>query len=163
MIVISVLAIIVPALVLGGCISWPEDDGDGARVDGVTLVIDYWGFDPDTHADHNATWSPDGDGNWSLLTEARSDNDTLYVVHNVTAGTVLEALVNGSAVAGFVVESHQESMGAFVDSIDGLENGANGHYWSYYLNDEYGIISSDRAAVSDGDEVRWVYMGNPFG
>ena len=153
----------VPALVLGGCITWPDDDNDGARVDGVTLVIVFKGFDPDTHAGHNATWSPDGEGNWSLLKEARSDNDTRYIIYNVTADNVLEALVNGSAVAGFVVESHQESMGAFVDTIDGLANGANGHYWSYYLNDEYGIIASDGATVNDGDEVRWVYMGNPFG
>jgi hypothetical protein len=162
-IVISVLAIIAPALVLGGCIGGPDDDGDGARADGVTLVIDFKGFAPDTHAGHNVTWDPDGDGNWSLLAEPRVDNDTLYVVHNVTAGNVLEALVNASAVAGFFVESHQESLGAFVDAIDGLANGADGHYWSYYLNGEYGIISSDRAAISDGDEVRWVFMGNPFG
>jgi hypothetical protein len=54
-------------------------------------------------------------------------------------------------------------MGAFVDSIDGVENGRDGHYWSFYVNDEYGLVATDTAPVSDGDVVRWVYMGSPFG
>jgi hypothetical protein len=159
----AVLVIIVPAFVLAGCIGLPDDGEDGAQVDGVTLIIDFETFEPFTHAGSDATWSPDGRGNWTLVKEARAEGGTRYVVLNVTASTVYEALVNGSAVADFDIEAHRESMGAFVDSIDGLENGADGHHWSYYLNGEYGIVASDKAYVSDGDEVRWVYMGNPFG
>ena len=64
---------------------------------------------------------------------------------------------------GIVSVSHVESQGAFVDSIDGVVNGVEGHYWSYYINDEYGLVSADTAELEDGDVVRWVYMGNPFG
>ena len=158
-----VLAILIPVLTLAGCIGSPDDHGDGATLDGVTLVIEFEGFDPTSHPGVRATWTPDGEGNWSLLKEANGGNGTVYIVHNVTARTVLEALVNGSAAAGFAVEWHQESMGAFVDSVDGLVNGQEDHYWSYYINDEYGIIASDKAPVKDGDEVRWVFLGNPFG
>ena len=76
-------------------------------------------------------------------------------------GTV-DALVAAADAANLEVVHHKESMGAFVDSVDGVENGEDGHWWSYYVNDEYGQLAADRADVDDGDEVRWVYMGSPF-
>ena len=64
---------------------------------------------------------------------------------------------------GIDIQHHVESQGAFVDSIDGVVNGLEGHYWSYYVNDEYGLVAANDADLSEGDTVRWVYMGNPFG
>jgi hypothetical protein len=153
---------LLPILLLAGCIGGP-DDSNGAQEEGVTLIIDFEGFEPETHPWKRAVWSPDGEGNWSLSLEDPPKNGTVYYVLNVTAATVLDALVEAGRVTGVEVMDHRESMGAFVDSIDGVENGRDGHYWSYYLNDEYGVEASNKAAISDGDEVRWVYMGNPFG
>jgi hypothetical protein len=87
----------------------------------------------------------------------------VYVVHNLTARTPLGALLAGATASGFDVRHHIESMGAFVDAIAGVENGRGGHYWSYYVDGEYGTVSSDRARLSGGDTVRWVYLGSPVG
>ncbi len=42
----------------------------------------------------------------------------------------------------------------FVDSINGLGNG-DGKYWQYYVDEEYGEVSSDRKELSNGDSVVW--------
>jgi hypothetical protein len=156
------MAVIIVAVVFAGCIQSDPDDKDGAKEDGVTLVIDFEGFDPDTLPGTKATWSPDGDGNWDLVSVG-TEGDTVYTVHNVTGTSVLDVLLAAAEAAEIAVEHRIESMGAFVDSIDGLANGRDDHHWSYYVNDEYGTVGSDRATVEDGDTVRWVYLGNPFG
>ncbi len=155
------MAVIIVASIVSGCIVSP-DEGDGAEDDGVTVIIDFEGFDPETHPDDRAVWTPDGDLTWSVELEDRSDG-ALYIVHNITGTTVLDVLLRAAEVTGFTVLYSDEAMGSFVNSIDGIENGREDHHWSYYLNNEYGQIASDKAYVEDGDEVRWLYMGNPFG
>ena len=159
---VATIIVVVLVSAFAGCIQSGPDDNDGAKDDGVTLVVDFEGFDPDGLPGKLATWSPDGNGGWELATE-ETDGDTIYTVNNVTGTTVLDVLLAAAEAAGFTVDHHDESMGAFVDSIDGLENGRDDHHWSYYVNDEYGTIASDVATVDDGDVVRWVYLGNPFG
>ena len=159
--IVAVVAVVLVAT-LAGCIQSGPVDGDGAHEDGVTLVIDFEGYDPDGMPGKLATWSPDGEGEWVLVSEDTSDG-TVYTVNNVTGTSVLDVLLAASEAAGFGVDHHLEGMGAFVDAVDGVENDVDDHHWSYYVNGEYGSISSDRAVVEDGDTVRWVYLGNPFG
>jgi len=156
------LALLVSVLVLAGCIGGPSGGGDGSLASDLTVVIDFEGFEPDTHPGRLAQWMPDGAGGWRVETQDRAEG-AWYVVDGVSARTVLDALVAAADATGLEVVYHKEAMGAFVDSVDGVENGEDGHWWSYYVNDEYGQEAADRADVSDGDEVRWVYMGSPFG
>jgi hypothetical protein len=107
-------------------------------------------------------WNPDGDGGWTRVTEARPD-DAYYSINGLAATDALDILSAAAKATGIQIVHHVESQGAFVDSIDGVVNGRDGHYWSYYINGDYGLVAADAADLSDGDEVRWVYMGNPFG
>ena len=157
------VALVLPMVVLAGCISWSEKDQKGEAVEDITVTIEFEGFDPDTFPDKVALWEVNGMGSWSLTTRDSGENDTIYTVTGLSTSTVLEALVAAGDAGGFPVEHHTESLGAFVDSIDGIIHGKGGHYWSYYINDEYGLVAADTADLSDGDVVRWVYMGNPFG
>ena len=158
---ISLVAVLLAAS-LAGCIQSDGGGGDGADEGGATLVIDFEGFEPDTLPGKEATWTPDGEGGWTLVSET-TGGDTVYTVHNVTGTSVLDLLLEACGASGIEVEHHTEPMGAFVDIIDGVENGRDDHHWSYYVNGEYGTVAADRATVEDGDVVRWVYMGNPFG
>jgi hypothetical protein len=81
----------------------------------------------------------------------------------VTASTAMGALLAGGTVAQFEVRHRTEAMGAFVESVAGVENGRDGRYWSYYIDDEYGTVASDRGQLSSGQTVRWVYLGGPGG
>lgn len=143
-----------------GCLQ-DGDGGDGERVT-VTLRVEFGSEAPSMHAGKVAEWSP-ADGNWSLSLANSTDGTTVFVVRNVTASTALGALLAGGEAARFQVEHRKESMGAFVESVAGVENGRDGHYWSYYIDGEYGTVASDRADLSAGQTVRWVYLGGPGG
>jgi len=42
-----------------------------------------------------------------------------------------------------------------INSIKGTENGENGMWWQYYVNDVYGEIGCDKKEIFDGDVVEW--------
>lgn len=154
------LAVLIVASALPGCLQEPSG---GGRAVTVTLRVEFAPEAPSAYAGNVTEWTPDGHGNWSLTSRNATDGKAAYVVHNLTAKNALGALLSGASAAGFAVRHHSESMGAFVDAIAGVENGRGGHYWSYYVDGEYGAISSDRADLSGGDTVRWVYLGSPVG
>lgn len=145
-----------------GCIITPEEGNDDEPARDVTLIIDFEGYDPDTFSGQRVEWSLDVGGEWVKVREDRTEG-AYYVINNLTASNALDILMAADLATGITIEHHVESMGAFIDSIDGVVNGRDSHYWSYYINDEYGLTSADSAALSDGDVVRWLYMGNPFG
>ena len=152
--------LLLAASALPGCLQEPSGGGSAVT---VTLRVEFAPEAPSVHAGDVTEWAPDGHGNWSLTSRNATDGKAVYIVHDLTAGTALGALLAGATAAGFEARHHSEPMGAFVDSIAGVENGRSGRYWSYYVNGEYGTVSSDRADLSDGDTVRWVYLGSPVG
>jgi hypothetical protein len=151
---------IVTVLLVTGCLSSP--DGDDGPAKDITLIIDFEGFDPDTYPDERVEWNVDTVGDYDRKTEERAEG-AYYVINDLAATDALHILEVAEDATGIPTIFHMEAQGAFVDSIDGIVNGQDGHYWSYYINDEYGLVSADTADLEDGDEVRWVYMGNPFG
>jgi len=153
---------IVMMVLAAGCIIDPEGGGDDEPARDLTLIIDFEGYDTDTFPDQRVEWNR-GDGeDWVEVKEVRPEG-TYYIINDLTASDTLDILGAAAEATGIHVQHHVEFQGAFVDSIDGIVNGRDGHYWSYYINDEYGLVSADLADLEDGDEVRWLYMGNPFG
>ena len=157
-----VVLTVVMALLVAGCITMPNGGENDGQAEDITLVLEFEDFDPNSFPDQRVEWDPDGEGGWTRVTEARLD-DAIYVINGLTATDALDILGAAAEATGIHVQHHVESQGAFVDSIDGVVNGRDGHYWSYYVNGDYGLVAADAADLSDGDEVRWVYMGNPFG
>ena len=143
-----------------GCLQ----DGGGGGGDKVIvdLRVEFGPEAPSAHAGKVAEWSVAG-GGWNLSLENSTDGSTIYIVRGVNASKALGALLAGGTVAQFVVNHRAESMGSFVESVAGVENGRDGRYWSYYIDDEYGTVASDRARLSSGQVVRWVYLGGPGG
>jgi len=143
-----------------GCLQ----DGDGGGGDKVLvdLRIEFGSEAPSAHAGMVAEWSV-ADGGWSISLANSTDGSTIYIVRGVNASTALGALLVGGDVGQFEVRHRTEAMGSFVESVAGVENGRDGHYWSYYIDGEYGAVASDRAGLSSGQAVRWVYLGGPGG
>ncbi len=153
---------LVMVLLVAGCITNPDDDDDDGPAEGLILIVDFQGFDTDTFPDQRVEWNR-GDGeDWVEVKEERPEG-TYYIINDLTASDTLDILGAAAEATGIHVQHHVEFQGAFIDSIDGIVNGQDGHYWSYYINGEYGLVSADSADLNNGDELRWVFMGNPFG
>ncbi|UCC93034.1 MAG: DUF4430 domain-containing protein [Thermoplasmata archaeon] len=157
---LAVLAV-VAVLLVSGCLTTSNGDDDVPAKD-ITLIIDFEGFDPDTFPDQRVEWTK-GDGAQHTIDREDRVEGALYIVNDLEATDALDVLAAAEEATGVSAVFHIEAQGAFVDSIDGIVNGRDGHYWSYYVDGEYGLVSADSADLENGDLVRWVYMGNPFG
>src|SRR4030043_2078048 len=72
---------------------------------------------------------------------------------NSTAFSLLEELAKRE---NFKVESKvYEGMGVFVESIDGIKNGADNKYWQYWINSELPMVAADKKEIKKGDRVEW--------
>ena len=49
------------------------------------------------------------------------------------------------------------SMGKMVNSINSKENGAQGKYWSYYINGVMGQVSASDYKIKAGDQIKWAF------
>jgi hypothetical protein len=49
-------------------------------------------------------------------------------------------------------------MGAFVKSINGLEN-TNERFWQFWVNGEYGQVAMDQQEIKNGDIVEVKFGG----
>jgi len=58
--------------------------------------------------------------------------------------------------AEHAVEVQESAMGAFVKSIDSVEN-SQGYFWLYSVNDSMGKVAADKYLASDSDVVKWHY------
>ena len=78
--------------------------------------------------------------------------DSLIItLTGVESKTVLDVLRDSHSV-----EMRSSAMGAFVVSIDSIENG-NGAYWLYSVNGDMGQVACDRFLTRPDDTIRWHY------
>lgn len=77
-------------------------------------------------------------------------------VSSVT-GSVLDAMRAYASSSSFAFTSRDyPGMGAFIDSIGGLESG-DGYYWILYVNGTDAALGASAQQVSVGDTVEWRY------
>lgn len=77
----------------------------------------------------------------------------VFTKNNTVYGFLMEAAKIGDFDVKTTYYANYDSW--FVDSIAGVENGLDNKYWSYYLNDEYGVIGADKQVVNGGDVIEW--------
>ena len=81
--------------------------------------------------------------------------------HQITPyqdSTVFSLLKNLAQKKGFDIESTvYKEMGVFVESIDGIENGSQGKYWQYWVNDELPMKAADKIRIQGDDIVEWKF------
>ena len=70
-----------------------------------------------------------------------------------TVFTLLQKLTERENVE--IESTFYKGMGIFVESIDGLKNGAEGKFWQYWVNGELPMVAADKMSVKGGDTIEW--------
>lgn len=147
----GVLTIVIMVLSMG-YLMFPEEEDEGLTT--VRMIIDFGGHG-ELHAGNLTIWK---DGEF-VNSEMTSNNTTIFRFDRVRGEnqTVLDVLSLTAEWGNFTMDhtTHSTERGTFVESIAGVENGDL--TWQYYINDEYGVLASDRKRVRDGDTIRWEY------
>jgi len=69
-----------------------------------------------------------------------------------------EMLKEESQKENFSLSYQDSSMGAFIESIDGVKNDSQtSHYWMFYVNGKLSDVGASSYEVKDGDAIKWNY------
>lgn len=106
----------------------------------------------------------------SEITSEITQNKVLYIINKGDGeineyqieisqdSTVFSLLETLSQREEFEVNStFYEGMGVFVETIDSVENGTEGKYWQYFINDELGEVAADKKTIKEGDKIEWIF------
>jgi hypothetical protein len=112
----------------------------------------------------NTTWRLVG-GSWTNSTTVNSLGQTVWIIENVTSkSSCYDQLVSASRIAGFDLESQNQTLGLIVTSIGGASNlEFEGRAWQYYVNGVYANRACNIVTVANGDHVVWKYQPNQMG
>jgi hypothetical protein len=97
----------------------------------------------------------------ALIGDEWEIEDNLIAYDDDTVFSLLERM---SFRNGFSLEyTYYEDFDAIlVDSINNVENGENGMYWQYYVNDDIPMVGADKYTVTNGDYVEWRFEIIPY-
>lgn len=77
--------------------------------------------------------------------------------------SVLEMLQTAGEEENFVLETKDYAgLGTLVETIGGIENGTDGKYWHYEVNDELPLVGAGDYELSEGDAVLWKFSEPEF-
>ena len=76
--------------------------------------------------------------------------------------TVFELLETATKNLGLILKTKQYDVGIFVEAIGDRENGQEGKYWLYYINEEIPMGASDKNKIKPGDKVEFKFEESVF-
>lgn len=60
------------------------------------------------------------------------------------------------------IETETYDFGTLIKAIGEKENGEDGKYWLYYVNEEMPMVACDKKEISSGDKVEFKFEKSPF-
>ena len=76
--------------------------------------------------------------------------------------TAFDVLKNKAEELGLDLKTEQYDFGIFIKAINGVENGADKKYWTYYVNGQLPMVSSDKNTINSGDKIEFKFEKSPF-
>ena len=74
----------------------------------------------------------------------------------VPEGSALALLTEVSKEQSFALKTKEyQGMGTLVEKIGEFENGTDGKYWHYYVNNLLAPVGADAYKVKEGDVIEW--------
>lgn len=95
------------------------------------------------------------DGGANATTETVKPVATNKVTYTAEKGkTALAQLLEVNTT----VVTKTASFGTYVDSINGLKGGADGKYWSFYVDGKMAAVGAGAYVAKGGEEIVWKYQ-----
>jgi len=71
--------------------------------------------------------------------------------------TAYDALKKATEDLKINLETQMYSMGIFIEAIGDKKNGQENNYWTYYVNDKFANVATDKYKLKAGDKVKWKF------
>jgi hypothetical protein len=156
--VLIIIAVVIVAVIV--IFGFPSQGMTGNTVT-ATLTIDFAESQAPLYAGNLTTWT-NVDGSWAVSTVTNGGH-SVWIFENVTSkSNCYEQLMKASSLGHFAIHVQNQTLGTFVDSIAGVQNQDPGAGWQYYINGVYANRACNLNAISNGDEIMWIYQLDPF-
>jgi hypothetical protein len=156
--VLIIIAVVIIAVIV--VFGFPSQGLIGNTIT-ATITIDFAEAQAPAYAGNLTTWTK-VDGSWAIST-VPNGNHSVWVFENITSkSNCYEQLMAASSLGHFTMHVQNQTLGTFVDSIAGVQNQDPGAGWQYYINGVYANRACNLNAISNGDEIIWIYQLDPF-
>ena len=85
-----------------------------------------------------------------------------FEVKFVEGETAFDLLKKKTEELNVVLKTKTYDVGIMIEAIGDKENGQDGKYWLYYINDEMPMISADKMIIESGDKVEFNFKESSF-
>jgi len=76
--------------------------------------------------------------------------------------TAFNLLEEGIEKLGLTLKTKTYDMGIYIEAIGDKENGEDGKYWLYYVNEEMPSVAADKKEIKPGDKIEFKFEKSPF-
>lgn len=75
---------------------------------------------------------------------------------------VFDLLKKKAEELGMSLKTKNYDIGIMIEKIGDTENGEDGKYWFYYVNENMPMVSADKKEINPGDKVEFKFERSPF-
>jgi len=76
--------------------------------------------------------------------------------------TAFDLLEEETKKLDLTLKTKTYDMGVFIEAIGHKENGQDGKYWMYYVNEVLPMVAADKYELKPGDKVEFKFETSPF-
>jgi len=137
----------------------------------IIVVIAGWMLAPNVP---NVFWQSEGNTSsvdnvlktaemFATLAIDYGDGETENFQIDFTEGaTVFDLLRDKADELGLNLKTKTYDIGVLVEAIGDKENGQDGKYWLYYVNEQLPMVASDKMEVKEGDKIEFKFEKSTF-
>lgn len=93
----------------------------------------------------------------------KKESDLQELEFNFEEGmTAFDLLKRASEDEKFILKTNSYDIGIFVETIGEIENGQDGKYWMYYVNNQMPSVAADKYEIKPRDKVEFKFEESPF-
>ncbi|MDF1497784.1 MAG: DUF4430 domain-containing protein [Patescibacteria group bacterium] len=93
------------------------------------------------------------------IDNGKGDEKKEYELNEISKKTTVFDILNKNVTIKY---NNDYDYGVFIESIDGINNGDEGKYWQYYINNKLGDVAADKKTMQEGDIVEWRFEEDSF-
>jgi len=76
--------------------------------------------------------------------------------------TALDLLKKQAEELNMTLRTKTYDIGTLIEVIGDKENGQDGKYWMYYVNEELPTVAVDKKEIKSGDKIKFKFEASPF-
>jgi len=108
------------------------------------------------------TSQPEIEGNVSLIIDGGEELFEFFKIEFREKMTAFDLLKEKTDESSLTLRTKTYDIGIFIEAIGDKENGQDGKYWLYYVNEEMPMVAADKKEIKPGDKVEFKFEKSPF-